>query len=79
MKLSFRCFEKKYFENKKYISKDTTSTVLEYVSKLIAYKTKDGSNRNYTLTAEMKDIFKNLDLYEKPIDKFLIEELSKSL
>lgn len=79
MKLSFRYFEKKYFENEKYKSKDTTSTVLGYASKLIAYKTKDGWNRKYALTAKMKEIFKNLDLDEKTIDKFLIEELSKSV
>lgn len=73
MKLSFRYFEKKYFENEKYKSKDTTSTVLGYASKLIAYKTKDSWNRNYALIAKMKDIFKNLELDEKAIDKFVIE------
>ncbi len=79
MKLSFRYFEKPYFDNEKYKSNDTTATVLGYASKLIAYKTKNGWNRKYAFTSKMKQIFKNLDYDETKIDQFLATELSKSV
>lgn len=79
MKLAFRFFEKSYFENESFKSNDTTSTILGHVSKIIAYKTKNGWQRKYALTSKMKTIFKNLDYDEKKIDAFLKADLSKSV
>ena len=78
-KLAFRFFERSYFDGEGFRSNDTTSTVLGHVSKMTAYKTKDGWTRKYALTSKMKTIFKNLDYDEKKIDGFLKDELSKSV
>lgn len=78
-KLAFRFFERSYFDGEGFRSNDTTSTVLGHVSKMTAYKTKDGWQRKYALTSKMKTIFKNLDYDEKKIDGFLKDELSKSV
>ena len=56
-----------------------TSTVLGHVSKMTAYKAKDGWQRKYALTSKKKTIFRNLDYDEKKIDGFLKDELSKSI
>lgn len=56
-----------------------TSTVLGHVSKMTAYKAKDGWQRKYALTSKKKTIFRNLDYDEKKIDGFLKGELSQSV
>lgn len=55
-----------------------TSTILGYVSKMTAYKAKDGWQRKYALTSKMKTIFRNPD-YDEKIDGFLKDGLSKSI
>lgn len=75
VRLAFRFSERKYSEAEKYVSDDTTATVLGYASKLIAYKTEQGWRRKYALTSKMKSIFSNLGYDEAKIDAFLRSEL----
>lgn len=76
IRLAFRFFEKQYFNKERYVSDDTTATILGYVSKLIAYKSTTGVwQRKYALTSKRKSIFKNLDYDEDKIDSFLKLEL----
>lgn len=76
IRLAFRFFEQQYFDKERYVSDDTTATILGYVSKLIAYKSTTGVwQRKYALTSKRKSIFKNLDYDEDKIDSFLKLEL----
>lgn len=76
IRLAFRFFEQQYFDKERYVSDDTTATILGYVSKLIAYKSTTGVwQRKYALTSKRKSIFKSLDYDEDKIDSFLKLEL----